>query len=204
MQSRLDCAGCGGLSFSRLEDGRGKCEAEGLPGQGVAVSAYRRQVNSASGQATLHGRALAHELACGHGDDVVGPNRFVVGFIVLIDRAAFDPDLKVADPPAAKAEESAQEDERRLPGRFGTGRLTTSQQHEKSHRRVAPSLSEGRGRCLRRTPTHWVRGKRSKKKKAVKNREREMIIHASQPMHVQLNTQPTSREGEGSHLLQSI
>jgi len=28
VQSRLDCAGCGGLSFSRLEDGRGKCEAE--------------------------------------------------------------------------------------------------------------------------------------------------------------------------------
>ena len=122
---------------------------------------------------------------------MVRPNRFVVRFLVLIDHAAFDPDLKVADPPAAKAEQSAQEDERRLPGRFGTGRLTTSQQHEESHRRVAPSLSEGRGRCLRRMPTHWVRGKRSKKKKAGKKCEREMIIHASQPMHVQLNTQPT-------------
>ena len=98
--------------------------------------------------------------------------------MVLIDRAAFDPDLKVADPPAAKAEQSAQEGERGLSGRFGTGRLTTSQQHEESHRRIAPSLSEGRGRCLRRTPAHCFEGSAA------------MIIHASQPMHVQLNTQP--------------
>ena len=158
VQSRLDCAGCGGLSFPSWKTGAESARPR-LPGQGVAVSAYRRQTNSASGQATLHGRALAHEPACGHGDDVLGPNRFVLGFLVLIDHAAFDP--KVADPPAAKAELSAQEDERRLPGRFGTGRLTTSQQHEKSHRRVAPSLSEGRGRCLRRMPTHWVRGNKS-------------------------------------------
>ena len=34
-----------------------------LPGQGVAVSAYRRQTTSASGQAPLHGRALANEPA---------------------------------------------------------------------------------------------------------------------------------------------
>ena len=93
------------------------------------------------------------------------PNRFVLRFLVLIDHAAFDPDLKVADPPAAKAEESAQEDERRLSGRFGTGRLTTSPQHEESHSRVAPSLREGRGRCLRRTPAHCVRGKRQQEKK---------------------------------------
>jgi len=87
----------------------------------------------------------------------------VAGFLVLIDRAAFDPDLKVADPPAAKAEQSAQEGERGLSGRFGTGRLTTSQQHEESHRRVAPSLSEGRGRCLRRTPAHCFEGSAARK-----------------------------------------
>ena len=120
---------------------------------------------------------------------MVRHNRFVVRFLVLIDHAAFDPDLKVADPPAAKAEESAQEDERRLSGRFGTGRLTTSPQHEESHSRVAPSLREGRGRCLRRTPAHAFEGA-AKKKKSPKNPQREMIIHVSQPMHVQLNTQP--------------